>query len=254
MKLSIISDVHIKQPGDDASKLLLSFLNNPDVVSSDGIFLLGDVFDLMVGPHSQYFVRFEFFFEILKKLLEQNKKIYYVPGNHDFHLDQLYEKFFKVHKNLDPNLFQLKSEIIIKDGEKSIYMAHGDDVELGNSGQKIFKSVVTSPPLTFVANYLMPYFIITGAGEYSSEKSRNRNINRYSQDSDVSGVKENFRKSAEEFNRKNPHDIIVLGHSHVQDHYISENKFQYVNNGYAQNTKTYISIENGNISFKRLAT
>lgn len=252
MKLSIISDVHIKNPGDQAEKLLLSFLNNQEVLSSDGIVLLGDIFDLMVGPHSQYFARFNNYFETIKTLMEKNKKIFYVPGNHDFHLQQLYQKFFYVHKHLDSSLFQMSDEFVIKDAGKSIYLAHGDDVELGNSWQKIFKSVVTSLPLTMVANYLMPYFIITKAGEYSSEKSRNRNINRYSQDTDMTEVKENFRRSAEKYIKNHPHDIIVLGHSHVQDHYNFENKFQYVNNGYAQHTQTYISIENGIISFKKI--
>jgi len=254
MKLSIISDVHIKRPGDEAEKLLLSFLHNPDVLSSDAIILLGDIFDLMVGPHSQYFARFNTYFKTIKELLENNKKIYYVPGNHDFHLEYLYKKFFNVHKHLDASLFQMKSEFIMKDAGKTIYMSHGDDIELGNSGQKIFKSIVTGPPLTFVANYLMPYFLITAAGEYSSEKSRKRNINRYSQDQDMTEVKKNFRKSAEVYIANNPYDIIILGHSHVQDHYIFEDKFQYVNNGYAQHTQTYISIDDGNISFKQLAT
>lgn len=252
MKLSIISDVHIKNPGDQAEVLLLSFLNNQEVLNSDGIVLLGDIFDLMVGPHSQYFARFSNYFETIKILIENNKKIFYVPGNHDFHLQQLYQNFFNAHKHLDSNLFQMREEFVIKDAGTSIYLAHGDDVEMGNFGQKLFKSIVTSPPLTLVANYLMPYFIITKAGEYSSEKSRNRNINRYLQDIDMTEVKENFRRSAEEYIKKHPHDIIVLGHSHVQDHYHFENKFQYVNNGYAQHTQTYISIENGIISFKKI--
>ena len=252
MKLSIISDIHIKKPGDAAEDLLISFLKNQDVQSSDGIFLLGDIFDLMIGPHSQYFSRFPKYFETLKKLFENQKKVYYVEGNHDFHLKLLYQNFFATQSHLDSSLFQIQPAFTIKDKEKSIYLAHGDDQELGNSGQKIFKSTVTSSPLKFYANYLMPYFLITKIGEYSSEASRNRNKSRYSKEFDMTEVKENFRQSAEEFMKKNPHDIIVLGHSHVQDHYRSNNQFEYVNNGYAQHTKTYISIENGNISFKKV--
>lgn len=59
MKYAVISDVHVKHPGDNAEKLLLTFLRNDEVRSSDAIFLIGDIFDLMVGPHSQYFSRLD---------------------------------------------------------------------------------------------------------------------------------------------------------------------------------------------------
>jgi UDP-2,3-diacylglucosamine hydrolase len=231
---------------------MLSFLNNQDVISSDGIILLGDIFDLMIGPHTQYFERFARFFEIIKELIKNKKKIFYVEGNHDFHLKMLYKIFFQINNHLDSSLFQMSTEIILKDNNKSIFMAHGDDVELGNIGQKLFKSTVTSKPLELYANYLMPYFLITKIGEKSSEISRNRNQSRYSTEYDMSDIKENFRQSAEKFIKRNRHDIIVLGHSHVQDHYKSDNGFEYVNNGYAQHSKSYISINNGIISFKKI--
>ena len=69
-------------------------------------------------------------------------------------------------------------------------------------------------------------------------------------EADLAPVRENFRQSAEVFYTKVPFDIIVCGHSHVKDHYVSTNGFEYVNNGYAQHTQTYISIVDGNISFK----
>lgn len=252
MKLSIISDVHVKEPTDEASKLLLSFLRNEDVITSDGIFLLGDIFDLMIGPHSQYFSRFEEYFTELRNLLKNGKKIYYVEGNHDFHIKKLYKNFFQVHKDLDPNNFKMNSEFLISDNQKKIHLSHGDDIEIENFNYRVFKSVVTSKPLTIYANNLMPYFLITKVGEASSNASRKRNNKRYSTDSDLAPVKEKFRLSAELFHKKNPVDIIVCGHSHVKDHYVSDRNFEYVNNGYAQHTKTYISIENGNISFKNI--
>jgi UDP-2,3-diacylglucosamine hydrolase len=200
MKLSIVSDVHVKEAGDQAEALLLSFLENPDVQSSDGIFLLGDIFDMMIGPHSQYFSRFHKYFNAIKFLLEQGKKIYYVEGNHDFHLRNLYNNFFRVNTQLDQSLFQMQSAFIIKDGEKSIYLSHGDDIELGNPNYKIYKKIVTSHPLKLYANYLMPYFLITKIGESSSEKSRQRNNLRYSKEAEITQIRENFRKSAPRVN------------------------------------------------------
>ncbi len=252
MKFSAISDVHVKVSGDNAENLLLSFLRHPDVQSSDVIFLLGDIFDLMIGPHSQYFARFQNYFTELKKLLENGKRICYVEGNHDFHIINLYKKFFQVHKDLDHSLFKMAPTFTYEDAGKKIFFAHGDTIELNNPSYKVFKAIVTSPPLRFYANNLMPHFLIKGVGEYSAEKSRKRNNKRYSTEADLTPVKENFRFSIETYHRRHPHDIYVLGHSHVKDYYESDNGFLYVNNGYAQHTRTFICIENGKVSFKNL--
>lgn len=98
----------------------------------------------------------------------------------------------------------------------------------------------------------MPHFLIKAVGEYSAEKSRKRNNKRYSTEADLSPVKDNFRLSAEVFYKKHPCQMIVLGRSHVKDYYVSELGFEYVNNGYAQHTKTYISIEDGDVGFKQI--
>lgn len=250
MKFSAISDVHVKKSSDQAELLLLQFLRNPDVQSSDVIFLLGDIFDLMIGPHSQYFSRFKSYFDELKFLLQKGVKICYVEGNHDFHIRHLYQKYFAVHKELDSALFQMAPSFEFMDAGKKIYLCHGDDIELDNPSYKAFKKIVTSPPLRYYANNLMPHFLIKSIGEYSAEKSRRRNNKRYALDTDMSSVRDHFRKSMEAFYKSHPVDIIVSGHSHVKDIYLSESGFAYINNGYAQNSKTYISIEDGNISFK----
>lgn len=250
MKFSAISDVHVKVSGDQAEELLLGFLRNPDVQSSDVIFLLGDIFDLMIGPHSQYFARFQNYFTELKHLIASGKRVCYVEGNHDFHIRNLYKKFFSIHKELDASLFTMAPHFEFFDAGKKMYFCHGDNIELNNPSYKIFKAIVTSPPLRYYANNLMPHFLIKNVGEYSAEKSRKRNNKRYSTEADLTPVRDNFRESAEVFHRKHPKQVIVCGHSHVKDYYVSPNGFEYVNNGYAQHSKTYISIENGNISFK----
>jgi UDP-2,3-diacylglucosamine pyrophosphatase LpxH len=144
------------------------------------------------------------------------------------------------------------SDVEFRDNQKIIYMSHGDEIELGNPGQKIFKKVVTSLPLRIFANNFMPYFLITKVGEFSSEKSRNRNQQRYSKEADMTAVRDNFRKSAEVLGQKRQCNIIVLGHSHVKDHYQSPYEMEYINNGYLQHSKTYICIENGNCTFKKI--
>lgn len=252
MKIVAISDVHIKEPGDNAEKLILEFFHHPVVQEADHIFLLGDIFDLVIGPHSQYFRRFPVFFHAVADLLKKNKQIYYVEGNHDFHLRRLFASYFKVFPDVPKKNFNLAHEFILQNGGKSVHLAHGDDMEIDNFGYKVFKGIVTSPPLKFYANYLMPYFLIKNVGETASRISRSRNNKRYNQSVDLSKVEQKFRRSAEIFHRKKNCDIYVCGHSHVKDHYVSPNGFEYVNNGYAQFTRTFILIENGIVKFEKL--
>jgi UDP-2,3-diacylglucosamine hydrolase len=86
MSLVMISDIHVKNEKDENYEILCRFLTHPQVQKSDYIFLLGDIFDLMCGDHEQYFQKYKFFFDQLKNLLKQRKTIYYIEGNHDFHL------------------------------------------------------------------------------------------------------------------------------------------------------------------------
>jgi len=253
MRFVAISDVHIKEAGDEAEKLLLAFFNHEKVQSADGIYLIGDIFDLMIGPHSQYFNRFQNFFNVLKTLLDKGKKIYYSEGNHDFHLKKLYDKYFKVHHSLNKANFILSSEFVVNDNGKKIIFCHGDDVEIDNKSYRIFKAIVTSKLVTYYANNLMPYFLIKRVGEGSSKASRKRNLKRYNKDSDLSEIKEKFRLSSELYYQKNNFDILVCGHSHVKDLYRSDNNFIYVNNGYAQHSQTFILIEDGVVSFQNIS-
>jgi UDP-2,3-diacylglucosamine pyrophosphatase LpxH len=54
VKISSISDIHIKSPTDKSYALLLDFLNHKEVSDSDGVLLLGDIFDFMMGEHKEY--------------------------------------------------------------------------------------------------------------------------------------------------------------------------------------------------------
>jgi UDP-2,3-diacylglucosamine hydrolase len=250
MKIAAISDVHVKNSNDSKDKILISFLRDDFVKSADAIFLLGDIFDLMIGPHSQYFKRYQRYFDEIKFLISNGKKVYYIQGNHDFHLEKLYKTFFKINEQLDSSLFKIGPEFVLFDNGKSLHLSHGDDIEIENPSYQLFKKIVTSAPLTMYANNLMPYFLITKVGEFSSKTSRKRNLKRYSKEEDLTEVKEKFRRSVEVFYKKNPHDVYVCGHSHVKDLYMSDNGFIYINNGYAENSKTYMAIIDGHVSFR----
>ena len=97
MALYLISDIHIKMDGQNL-EILMSFLSQ-DFNSDDEVFLLGDIFDLLIGPHKEYKEIYDKFFEKVDKLITDGIKIHYFEGNHDFHLEKLLESHdVRIHK------------------------------------------------------------------------------------------------------------------------------------------------------------
>lgn len=235
MKLAAISDVHVKSPYDDADQLLMAFFSHPDVQSSDYILLLGDIFDLMVGPHDEYLKLYPHLFTKMSDLSQAGKKIFFFEGNHDVHLEKLFKKIWK---NQEVYIGQAPLIEVI-DG-KSYYFSHGDEHEYDNESYHKYMKFIRSKPLKFVADYLMPYAVIKFAGEKASRHSRKKGSKTY----DAEKVRAKFREGVMK-TTFGKYDFVLGGHSHVQDHYaIPDSRTVYLNNGYALNSKTFLLIEN----------
>ena len=243
MKIAAISDVHVKLPHDDADRLLTRFLTHPLVESSHYVLLLGDIFDLMCGPHNEYLASFEHLFKLLDDLQKKGIKVYFFEGNHDVHLKKLFEKRWP------------KGEVVLSqvpvtksiDG-KSYYFSHGDEHEVQNHSYQRYKALILSAPLRFVANYIMPYQVLNAIGERASKMSRKRGSKSY----DETKIRDTFRAGVRETTGGAP-NFILGGHSHVQDNFALGPDSTYLNNGYALKTKTFLLIEDHKVSFPSLA-
>jgi hypothetical protein len=110
-----------------------------------------------------------------------------------------------------------------------------------------YKNLITSAPLRFVANYIMPYWLLNFLGERASKMSRKRGRREYKEDL----VKQRFRQGVKTTTAGN-YDFILGGHSHVRDVYQITDSSTYVNNGFALGTKSFILIDNHEVSFPEL--
>lgn len=241
MKISAISDVHVKRPGDEADQLLCRFLDHPLVRSSDVVALLGDIFDLMCGPHNAYLKDYEHIFARLETLKESGVRLIFAEGNHDVHLENLFAKRWPG-KEIKPTQVPVVLDL---DGKK-YYFSHGDEHEVENTAYQKYKKTILSPPLRFVANYLMPYRVLKYVGERASQKSRKKGSKIF----DAEKVREEFRRGVQ-VTTKGEFDFVLGGHSHVQDSFRFHDS-NYLNNGYALKTGTFIFIEDHQPRFERL--
>lgn len=235
MKIVAISDVHVKRPHDEADKFLISFLRHPQVQDSDYIVFLGDIFDLMVGPHEQYLRVYSHIFAEMTDLHRRGKKIYFFEGNHDVHLEKLFKQIWS------PEQVVVTQAPIIEeiDGRK-YYFSHGDEHEVDNVSYHSYMKIIRSRPLKFVADYLMPYSVLNFIGERASKMSRKKGAKKFNADE----VRETFRKGVA-ITTQGKFDFVLGGHSHVKDQYqIPGSECLYLNNGYALNSQSFILIEN----------
>ncbi len=249
-----ISDVHIKSPGDERSILFEKFLDSTQVEESKYIFLLGDIFDLMVGCHDQYLNLYKSIFENLSQLALSGKKIYFLEGNHDFHLGELMSKFVLKY-GLGSAFFHSEEALQLTIRGRDVYLCHGDDIEIDNPKYKAYRTLIRSSQVQFLANKIVPYHVVELVGTVASSQSRKKNNMRYdlSDDKVISDIREKFRMSAKIVKSMNPDvELLLSGHSHVIDHFEQEG-FEYLNNGYFPKEKSFIYIDEAfNASFVKL--
>ena len=227
--------------GDNAEALLLKFLQHPLVQQADYVALLGDIFDLMCGPHAIYLKQFERIFCALDQLIASGAKVIYIEGNHDLHLEKLFQKKWQ-----EGQVQVSQGHITLNEGPTRYYLSHGDDHEVDNPSYQNYKKIIFSAPLRLVANFLLPYKLLEYVGRKASEKSRKQGSKKFDEDL----VRNRFRQGVE---MNNPAaDIIIGGHSHVRDEYQLRSGATYLNNGYALRERVFIFIDGTNYQFVSL--
>ncbi len=237
-----ISDVHIKKFQDNPSQLFHRFLDHEKTKQANIIVLLGDIFDLMIGPYPEHLIKFQ---EVFAKLnnLAKTKRVCYFQGNHDFHLKGLFEK-----QNVFPYLNRVeiyKAGQTFLLGEQRIYFEHGDDAEIENLSYKIYKILLNNRCMAFGLKYILNYKIVNFLGDCLSSLLREKHELKYelSDTAFIERIRKKFRLSAQRMAQKTCSSVIVLGHSHVRDYYNSSEGFVYLNNGYVSKEQCFVFLQ-----------
>jgi UDP-2,3-diacylglucosamine hydrolase len=246
---SAISDIHIKNNNDDRYDLLLRFMRHELVSNSDQIFLLGDIFDLALGTHKEYYELYKEFFNLLIKCSQQGKIIRFFEGNHDFHLGGFFE-YLKCEKGLQNTQYYKVNYQERIDGKTFIF-AHGDDIELDNPAYRRWKLFINNPFMKILMSDFLTFKFIQRLGSYLSNKSHVNNANKYQNEEAQNMIREKYRHSVDEFHKKRIFDYMIAGHSHVQEELITKD-YSYYNCGYLPITKCFIYFDGLKVSSIKL--
>jgi len=238
MSLATISDIHIHDKGDAGWKAFHSFAENPHVKAATHIALLGDIFDLMAGDHPEYLIRHSEVFKVVQAWCENGKTVFYAEGNHDMHLSALFRRLTKQWSAAAAaRLVIMQRDRLIEVDGVQIQIGHGDRYNQEDTGYIKYMNFITANPLSYVANFVMPYGVLKFLGEKASKKSRKYGHSKFDQEK----VRQTFRKGVEELTPKEAR-IVIGGHSHVTDEYQWDNRV-YLNNGYPPASGKFVLVD-----------
>jgi len=220
MTVAIFSDLHLsptKRPGHEAL-----FVATLKTLRSEGVrelWLLGDIFDLMVGPFDFWIARHPEFFEELKHWTDAGLAVFWIQGNHDFYLD---------------DLLRQRGVIVSDDfverrfGEHRIYLAHGDLVNPNDieylKWRAFTRNSLVRQTLKLIPTPLRKTLLLS-LGQKLSDRSRAQ-----SRESGRSGLEELFVLYAKE-KWDQGYQGVCLGHSHIETFLNDEKGHFFVNLG-----------------------
>ena len=231
-KYFFISDIHLGINGKEFTKLqekiLVDFLNDIRNEASE-LFIVGDLFDCWIEYKQVVPKGFYRFFSALADLTENNVRVNYLSGNHDFWRG----KYFFEEFGIDIIYDNISREI---DGKK-FFISHGDGLAYKDTGYKILKKILRNRVAQKLYSWLHPDFGIWLAKRSSSTSRVHTNNKDYSQ---RDGLRDFAVKKIDE-----GYDYAVMGHRHnakVEKH----NSGYYINLGDWIRNFNYGVYEKGN--------
>ena len=175
------------------------------------LILLGDIFDLWIGKHDFFIQKFSKVITELKKLLDRGIEIHYFEGNHDLHLKKYWEDELGVYVHTNEHFFNFDGLVIRAE--------HGDLMNKGDKAYLFLRKALRTFPLNIVSTQL-PGKFVEAIGDRSSRVSRfytDRHNQKYKEK-----VKKITQDYAQEVFKEKPFDLIITGHTHVEDDFSFE--------------------------------
>lgn len=188
------------------------------------LFLVGDIFDLWIGNHQHFILKFAPIVNAIAALKDAGVEVIYFEGNHDMHIQELWQKNFDIPVFVNPKIFSL--------GPWKVRVEHGDFINPNDKAYERYRSVVRHPFMEKLAQTL-PGVFWDEFGVRASKWSRKKS--QVVRDSQEENLRQMIRDYSQNTAAQSEHfDWHFTGHVHVKD------EFQF-----SHNNKTIHSVNLG---------
>lgn len=211
MQIAIFSDLHLRfQEKDQVAlfqDLLQKLLENPEANSKGNeLWLLGDIFDVFIGPFPEWRDRCPGVFQVLENLILAGWKILWIQGNHDFYVEEL----------LRPMGIEVSDSVVVRiiNGKK-IYLAHGDLVNQDDHKYLKWRAWTRSSSFKRALKWFYKsggVRAIEALALQMSRRSRKRGPSI-----DKTGEIQSIFRSFARLKKREGYDMVILGHSHIEE-------------------------------------
>lgn len=219
MRAYFVSDLHLKNPDDDRTKAFVSWLGRLARANADAeerathLFLVGDIFDLWVGSHAYFAVRFRGVVDAIKAVRAAGIEVHYFEGNHDLHLTDFWQDRLGVVVYREAEHFTLSG--------REVRVEHGDLINPDDKGYRFLRKFLRTGPVTSLLLGL-PSAVVGAIGERASRVSRSFHATPEPEAERTDRIRRMIRAHAEREYAKKPFEFIITGHVHVRDDHVLE--------------------------------
>lgn len=235
MRVFYLSDLHLVDGASAQSRRLENFLRT-QIEKNDILILGGDIFDLFIGNKEIFRKRFLPILAAFDSLLAKGATIFYLEGNHDFHLEGLFSGKAGATVKAEEFLLQL--------GGRKIFVSHGDLIDPEDKGYRLLRFITRLGFVRWLASAL-PDEWVDAIGKKMSHTSRSYN----NADSAGNAGRERLRSLYFSFAKEKVKDgaqHVLIGHSHLKDHLPIVEKGgvgEYLNLGFSSAALPYAILE-----------
>ncbi|MDX1808383.1 MAG: UDP-2,3-diacylglucosamine diphosphatase [Sulfurospirillaceae bacterium] len=224
-----ISDAHENDNRDYFWQFLLAVESKK--IEATQLFLMGDMFDLLVGEVKYLRKKYQRYIDLLEKIALEIE-VFYFEGNHDFVLEKIFKnvKLYKIEEQ--PVLFSID--------EKKLLLLHGD--KYGGQRHMLYTSIIRNKTVLKTLN-----FFDSISRNYISKKILNKLLKK-NICTEIDAFEHIIRAKIKKFINIDT-DIIAEGHYH-QNKNFNVNNIKYINfPSFACNQSYFIVQFSSNMKF-----
>lgn len=208
---AIFSDIHLPNIQNEDYRLFLQTLKSIELRQDvSEVWLLGDIFDCLIGEQDFWVTMHQEFWQQLESLAKAGKKVLYFEGNHDFAFKKTALRHgVHVHTEGRCHLFQ----------GRRVFLSHGDENDTDNETyarwRKFTKSSAIRRTYQMVPSRFTQKVLVPCAEMYSSKSKKQRGP--ASSENEVQHYREKYRTYAGTVIRERAYNAVFLGHSHIKE-------------------------------------